>query len=478
MSLIELLGRTFEGYKPVEVVATGDDEVLFVGERVRDGGRVWIRTGRRLEDDALRARLSERYEAEKVAARRLASVAQILSVREIIHIDGAPALVTDIPRGRPLSDIHSESRVATPLKELLPWFRTLLTAMEAAHAEDTAHGALQSRAVYLDKRGRVTICGIAAADGDAAMRRTDVTSLARLLYHASTGKPPRRGFPDTGMPRSPDEIVPGYPATLARFLCRRLSDDADDSVQDAGVFRRSIDALSVDPEFRKAAGQGDPAETGGAGVIIERVSAERRWRRLAWLSLVATLLVAASVTVTFLVMEVRVDEARRTAMEARPLVAGGGESVMVRAASDPRLAVWECLHSPFLTGDAQGVDAGAAGMTPRHAAECMRLSPTIKRDELRHEAARLVALLEAQPISTDLEQAADRSYGRLFDAGPDSVAEYVAYRLQHDMPTTAIDDWIQTHLADPSVATLRTLAGRQDEVAVWARGILQRGGKQ
>ncbi len=477
MSHALLIGKSFEGYTLTEIAATGTDEVLFVAERARDGEPVWIRTARSPGSDSgepgtdsesvdSHTRFRQRYQAEQATARKLSSIGALLPVREIIDVDGAPALVTDRPRGRSLNDVFADGRSEPSLAEVLPWFRKLMQAMEAAHDEGAAHGSLSGRAVYLDDEQRITICGLAEMKGDVrgAARRADVRALAALLYTASCGRPPRRGFPDTGLPVSPEEYVEDYPASLARFLCRRLGDVDDDPVEDAGVFRRSIDALSVDPEFRRAAGLGGPSAP--ASDTLQERAAGRKWRRMAITMAGAGALVALTVLVTILIMEVRVEEARK---QAAASVAPAPAKVVVERPNHPRLAAWDCLHQRFVAGELGPIASSSIEA-------CLQLAPDLDRADLVAEMTVLATQLTGRSNSDDDARSLSDGYDRMFDQGADAVAQHLAYRLERRLSTEGIEAWVAAHPADKTVAILQTLSKREGPVADWSRRTLERTG--
>lgn len=458
-----LIGKTFAGYTLREIVATGPEEVLFVAERSRDGEPVWLRTAREREDTSIRKGFADRYEGERMAARKLGSMGVLLPVREVIDVDGVPGLVTDVPRGRSLNDVFVSSKKTPDLADVLPWFRPVMQAMEAAHDEGTAHGSLSGRAVYLADDGRITICGLAVMTGDtgSAARRADVRSLAGLMYTASCGRPPKRGFPDTGLPVSPEEYVEDYPSSLARFLVRRLGDVDDDPVEDAGVFRRSIDALSVDPEFRKAAGLSDRKVAAASDVIVER-SDRKAWRRLALLMGGGGTVIALSVLVTILVMEVRVEEARR---QGATSVAPAPTQTVVARPDHPRLAAWECLHQHHISAE-------AGPMAPHSLEACLQLAPQISIADLRAEVELLSAGLGSTPNTDDQAASLNLGYERMFDQGADAVEQHITYRLKRQLSTAGVEAWIQTNPAAGTTAVLKTLARRNGDISAWSKRAL------
>ena len=459
----QLFSQTFEGYKPVERVASGDDELLLLAERTRDGDPVWLRTARDPHDAAACARLGQRYEAERDAAKALASDGSVLSVREIIRVGNAPGLVSDVPKGRSLNDIFSDKTDPPALHESLAWFNRLMAAMESAHREGAAHGSLQGRAVYVTEDDRVIVCGLATMAGTQrqAAQLADVRSLAALMYHATSGKAPHRGFPDTGRPASPDTYVDGYPASLARFLVRRLSDDADEeTVRDAGVFRRSIDALAVDPEFRRAAQvRGTQTES---VVVTPAVDKGDLWRRVAATLAISGILVVVAVVATIMVMQVRVEDARRQG--PAPIVqAPAAPAQVIYDATSEHARVWQCLHA---LADAD------SGSTERATQECLQLGPSLSPTVLANEAEHLLGILSSSPEATDRDKSADAGFRRLFTDGSAAVTQYLDYRLKRNLQTEALERWVDRNKNPQVVSVLRTVSAGEGPATQWAHRML------
>ena len=412
MTHAELIGKTFDGYRLNDIVALGDDEVLYAAERIRDGDRVWIRTPRST-DTATRARFSLRYDAELTASERLKSVDAVLPVRETISVNAGPGLVTDVPRGRALHDLFAEQTAPWPLKEVMPWFARLVGAMEAAHLEKAGHGSLQPRAVWLDDARRVTVCGVATMAPEPLVEtcRNDVRALAALLYRATTGRAPVAGVADTGMPPGPETYVPDYPSSLGRFLRRRFASDVDEPVENAGVFRRSLKALEVDPAYCRAVGiEPRPDDVASERPEAPRVP-ERTWRLLAWTMFAAAGFVAIAVVSTVLMMNVRIESAYDSGFAAgrdsAPVRKSGADDAGPRV---PRLDAWACVHRAFLPGGPGAVRGGEL-------ADCLRLAPDVSLSTLADEA-QAVALAFADVAHAPRGDSGE-VYRKLFAEGPD-----------------------------------------------------------
>ena len=465
-------GKTFDGYRITSPVASGDDETLFEGERVRDGDEVWIRVPR-ARDSASYARLKARYLAEQVAATELRSTGAVLMAREVIELDGAPALVTNRPSGQSLNDYFSKVHGPQSIRAVLGWFKRLVGALESAHEIGIAHGNLSGRAIYLDDRQRVTVYGLATMTGARLVeaRQTDARALSFILYRATTGINPSLGFPHTGQPRSPSVIVEGYPPTLARFLVKRLSEESqdDDPVNNAGVFRRSLDAMAVDPEFRRRAGLLRTGTT--ADLVVETRDALAGMRRFVPWVVATTFLCIACVGVTYLAMQSQVEQVqRRSAARGRQTVeqvapAAPAVPTGLVEVSEGREAAWTCLHRAF-----GPTDQGAISRVD--IAQCLRLVPEATPAEMAREAARLGQALEESVRVLPKDQSVEAGYHRLFVMGADEVEQHLRYRIARRLSTARFEAWVQANRSSQVLGVLATLSARRGRVAAWARSQL------
>ena len=462
--MTDFFDGVFDGYRFRRQVTAIPSEAIFLAERVRDGEEVWVWTPKGADGEAPDFALARvRYEAMGRAARKLGTTSGVLGVRDIIQVGEAPGLVTDVPRGRPLDEILVETVQPRALREVLRWFGRLLTVFESAHNDVVVHGTLTERCIYIDKSGRPVVLGLMDKDeDDPDGRRADVRSLAVLLYHATSGRPPKAGFPYTGQAASPREFIENYPESLARFLVQRLGAGEGDPVTDAGVFRRALEALSVDPDFRKAAsiegGRNDPAPA----VIIERRA--HQWRPILVTTIAAAIASVAVGAVVYSVMQVRLESAERRAEHAIFPVVASAPSEEPLLMGD-RLDAWICIHEHFLPGT-------DGRLSPEEASACVGRAPGLTVDELRAELLRVASGLEGSMSASDAEVSEDNSYRKLFLLGADEVAAHVRYRLESQLPTRSLDAWLTRHI-DEFGGVVQTLARRDDSVAGWAKARLE-----
>ncbi len=475
-SPLPALSGVYAGYRIIRTVTSSEHELLVLVERMRDGEDMWLRTLQPGLVPEVVAFYAARYEGELEAAGRLASTGAIAHVRERIVVGGdghadRPGLVMDIPRGRGLDTILAESLQARPMREVLRWFRRLVGVLEAAHAEGLGHGRLQARDIFVDNN-RVFVLGLTAPGaGDlvgispkqpratiAELHRQDVHALAYILYHATTGRPPVHGFPYTGQPAAPTSFLENYPESLSHFLLHRLSPDGEDPVTDAAVFRKALESLAMDPEFRRAAAF-DPDDDHPMVAVARR---ERWWRRA--MGTVITAGIAASVAgaMAFGVTRVQIQSLeRRIAVlsEAVPSTAAGAgvDEAPVRTRAD----AWECIHRQFGPG-------GDGQLQAAEAHRCAALVPGLTLEELADELAGiLTGFVAAPPAATEAS-----TFLQLFRLGADEVEAHVRHRLQGGMSTEALDAWVAENLDDSS-PVLRQLEARGGAVGAWARVRLQ-----
>jgi hypothetical protein len=466
--MTDFIDGVFDGYRIQRQVMTLEGEAVFEGERVRDGERVWIWTSRASGSALDPSALREKYEGRVRATRRVGTTGGALGIREIIQIGVAPGLVTEAPRGRSLDDLLADSVQPRSIREVLQWFGPLMATMDTAHSDHIVHGALTPRHVYLDNSHRPTVLGLTETEDDAAdavAQRADVLALATLLYHATTGRPPKAGFPYTGQPASPREIVETFPDGLARFLVQRLAAADDDPVTDACVFRRSLEALSVDPDFRKAAGIEASANDPAPPVVIERDP--NKWKRLLVPLAAAGIAAIAMGGITYSVMNVRLDAAERraAAATAAPPITVVTPPVAMGARGGPTRDAWSCVHAQFGA-------AGDGALSPEEAGDCVRHSPGVTLADLAAELDRIRVGLSGEAVASDAAASEDKSYRDLFELGADELAMHVRHRLEHQLAMDSLDRWVSRNLTGSVAGIMRTLAARNDAVAIWARGRL------
>ncbi|MBT9557166.1 MAG: hypothetical protein IV100_14100 [Myxococcales bacterium] len=487
-----LIGNIFGGYHLDRIVATFAEEIVFLAERTRDGEIVWIRAARETISHEEELLLEKRYEAELRASRKLSASGVALPVRELIRIRERPAMVTDVPRGEPLDALLAQSVQPRPLRDVLGWYRKVVLTLEQAHADGVVHGYLSPRHIFVDGE-RMTLLGLMEPDyDDQASRATDVRALASLLYFATTGRPPRAGFPYTGHPTPPREMVEGYPDALSRFLMQRLTIESDDPVKNATVFRRSLEALVVDPDFRRSAAPEGDRSNEIPTIIVDR-RPERQLQKVAWGVAIAVIASSIAIALTYAVMSVRLRTAEARAQAASTVADAGAAAASALAGHVPvtdarvaganvttsetsrtsapgtspsanaraRLEAWRCLHGEIIGGDGQ--------LDPKEASGCTARAPSVSSAELLAELDKVRAGLLAEPTASDAGASEHDSYARLFRRGADEVEVDVRYRLENALPMDRLERFITENIDGDVGGIMRTLSARDGAVAAWAR---------
>ncbi|MFT5433765.1 MAG: hypothetical protein ACI9OJ_004473, partial [Myxococcota bacterium] len=170
---------------------------------------------------------------------------------------------------------------------------------------------------------------------------------------------------------------------------------------------------------------------------------------------------ALSMAVTYMVMDSRVERAgQRAAAPRHP------EAQVVTPSPTPiedgRLGAWKCLHSPFVPG-------GPGSLTPAQVAECLGRAPDATRSELRNEATALAETLSNVPRSADASTSLREGFSRLFNLGPDEVAQHLAYRLDRKLSVGTLETWISERKTPHVQGVLQDLSRRRGNVGTWAR---------
>jgi serine/threonine-protein kinase len=216
-------------------------------------------------------------------ARALARVNHpyVIRLLEVLDTTEGPILVIEPTMGETLADrLSREGRLGPG--EVLNLARTLSEALEAIHAAGVIHRGLNSECVVLRSDGTPCLTGFhyskrEAAAGMTAMtsiayrdpktgtdgvrvdsapphpapeqllgqpadERSDLFSLAWMLFECLTGRPP---FDDPNpfawtTPADPAKLVPGTPSALTRSIVRCLSKDPSKRPESAQALLRAL----------------------------------------------------------------------------------------------------------------------------------------------------------------------------------------------------------------------------------------------
>ncbi|MFF2819540.1 serine/threonine-protein kinase [Kitasatospora cineracea] len=254
-------------------VWAADDTVLGVTVALKEV-RLTAATPEERRDLRARAAREARHAA------RLRNHPHIVTIYDVVDVDGIPWIVMQLVEGRSLAQ---ELREGGPLdvERTLTVARALLSAVEAAHAEGITHRDIKPANVLLTDRGEVLLTdfGIAVNSTDSPLTPTnlvigtpgytaperwqgapasgpsDLYSLGVTLYEAVEGDLP---FPRsnpvaalTDTPRDPCRASP----RLARLLTALLSRDPagrPDPEQAMALLDQTAPTLSEEPSERQS----------------------------------------------------------------------------------------------------------------------------------------------------------------------------------------------------------------------------------
>jgi serine/threonine protein kinase len=255
------IGRIIDGrYRIMRVIGEGGMGTVYAGEHVEIGKGVAVKI---LHPAYSRQRdLVERFRREARAASRIGHP-NIIDVTDFgTTEDGCAYFVMEHLDGIDLADVLSHERRLEPTRACQITIQ-ICRALEAAHAAGVIHRDLKPENIFLVARDgqadfvkvldfgiarnlsqdsrRLTNPGIAMgtpeymapeqALGGLADRRSDLYSVAALLYEMVTGTPPHGEAEDLSPlrkqepPMSPRELRPDLPVDLERVILRALEPD-------------------------------------------------------------------------------------------------------------------------------------------------------------------------------------------------------------------------------------------------------------
>jgi serine/threonine protein kinase len=257
----DFTGRVVDGrYRILRVLGEGGMGTVYAGEHVEIGKGVAVKI---LHPQYSRQQdLVERFRREARAASRIGHP-NIIDVTDFgTTEDGCAYFVMEHLDGIDLADVLSHERVLDPARACQIAVQ-ICRALEAAHVAGVIHRDLKPENIFLVSRDgradfvkvldfgiarslgtdsrRLTNPGIAMgtpeymapeqALGGPADRRSDIYSVAALLYEMVTGTPPHGDGDDASMmrkqepPRPPRELRADLPDELERVILRSLELD-------------------------------------------------------------------------------------------------------------------------------------------------------------------------------------------------------------------------------------------------------------
>ncbi|GEM_PF-7133857 len=267
--------------------------------------------------EAARAEVGERFLREAQAAGNLShpSIVSIHDADEDLDT-GKPFIVMEFVEGGNLRDrLETGPMERSAVAEL---GRTMADALATAHRAGIVHRDIKPANILLPASGgpaKLADFGVAHLDGSELTRsgatvgspaymapeqvagrevdgRSDLFSLAAVLYEALTGAKP---FPGNDLPAvlyavvhtdpvPPSRIRSGLPVAVDRFFRKALAKTPESRFQDAKDFRNGLDAAFLD---RPPAPATAPAPPAGPGVSFKRPRSRPWWLLPAMLPLLA-----------------------------------------------------------------------------------------------------------------------------------------------------------------------------------------------
>ena len=228
----------------------------------------------------------ERFRRESRRAARL-SEPHIIPIHDYGQIDGRLYIDMRLVQGTDLSTMLERDGPLPP--NGAAWIiAQVASALDAAHAEGLVHRDVKPSNVLITGRiqslpfaylidfgiarsvGSVTVSTVTSAvgtlaymaperiNGEPGDHRSDVYSLACVLYESLTGREPFTGEMVAVMwaqintpPRAPTAVRPGLPAAVDQVIARGMAKDPDSRYGTAGELAAAMLA-AVDPSVRQA----------------------------------------------------------------------------------------------------------------------------------------------------------------------------------------------------------------------------------
>jgi len=258
------LARTvLERFQRPRLRAQDEDSLLFEAVEKTRGHRVTIRLLRAVVDNPkIAARLREAARAVT-----LLNHPSIVPISEAGEHDGIPYIVTDWLERLPLAAMMGQIDFDKAIHIIVQVGK----ALEYAHQRGIIHGGLSPLNVLIGEQGQVSVTGFGLAtllqaagrrlravaspyiapelaEGILSNPRSDVYSLAAILYALLTGHPPAE--PGAGYLQPVSEFNPVVPPAVEEIIARGLDPNPVQRYASAGEFIRDL-LLAARAEHRR-----------------------------------------------------------------------------------------------------------------------------------------------------------------------------------------------------------------------------------
>jgi predicted Ser/Thr protein kinase len=353
--------------------------------RDRELGRdvaVKVLSARYAQDDSLRGR----FRREALAAARLSSNPNIVTIFDVDEHNGRPLIVMEYVDGGSL-ETRVAGRKPCPPGQVLAWLEEAAAALDAAHAAGVVHRDVKPGNLLLDARGHVkvadfgvasaagldsltqtgTILGTAGylspeqARGDRAGPASDRYALAVVAYELLTGRRPferesvaaeaaAHATAPVPSAHGANPVLPrAFDAVFTRALAKEPSARYASAAEFVGDLRRALDDDAGDTWVVPAP---PPTRVG-----TPRAPATTRW----WLPALLALLAAGGLLAAFLASRGSNHPASSSARTIVRTVTGPGQTVQQTVTVQPTTAPSTTAASAPSSGAALN-DAGFAKM--------------------------------------------------------------------------------------------------------------------
>jgi hypothetical protein len=263
----DLVRQIVEGYKSVKLVGQEEGYVVFTGQEPDTQQAVSIKVLPRLLGKEPQA--ARQFEALSRALRQL-NHPNIVAVRQVGARAGMPYVVTRA--------VEQGERLAAALDR--PWDVDVAAdlvmqagrALEHAYNKGVVHGTLTPENIVVEDKGRVLVTGFGLSElmemvgargqheaspfvaperaaGKPASPRSDVYSLAAILYRLLTGRPPQVV---KGEVLPPSRFNREMPAGFDPVLVRALAPNPPDRYPDVKAFLAALGGVTLTPRVQQA----------------------------------------------------------------------------------------------------------------------------------------------------------------------------------------------------------------------------------